>query len=143
MKRYNLIVIFNEAMDRVLLCRRRKDPYQGLSNFIGGKIEEGESGQAAAYREMEEESGLTGEDVSLFHFMDLTYHLSGFDLEVYAGRCTRDVEVHGEENELYWSPLDVDFTDQTQYAGEGSLGHILARAALYKSLFFQETMEVK
>ncbi|MHC8521093.1 NUDIX hydrolase [Rossellomorea sp. H39__3] len=60
MKRYNLIVIFNESMDRVLLCRRRKDPYQGLSNFIGGKIEEGESGQAAAYREMEEESGLTG-----------------------------------------------------------------------------------
>ncbi|WP_238283894.1 hypothetical protein [Rossellomorea marisflavi] len=39
MKRYNLIVILNEAMDRVLLCKWRKEPYQGLSNFIGGKIE--------------------------------------------------------------------------------------------------------
>ena len=51
MKKYNVIVVFNEAADRILMCRRRKDPYKGLSNFVGGKVEKGESGLNAAYRE--------------------------------------------------------------------------------------------
>ena len=38
MKGYNLIVVLNENADRMLLCNRRKNPYKGLSNFVGGKI---------------------------------------------------------------------------------------------------------
>lgn len=39
MKGYNVIVVFNETEDAVLMCRRRRDPFQGLLNFVGGKIE--------------------------------------------------------------------------------------------------------
>ena len=38
MQGYNLIAVFNKAADRLLMCRRKKEPYKGLSNFVGGKI---------------------------------------------------------------------------------------------------------
>lgn len=75
MKGYNLIVVFNEASDRVLMCRRRKEPYKGLLNFVGGKIERNEEGIAAAYRELEEETAITKDDIILAHLMDFTYYL--------------------------------------------------------------------
>lgn len=122
---YNAIAVFNAMGDRILLCRRRKNPYKGLSNFVGGKIKPGEDGLTAAYRELWEETAITREDVCLTHFMDFVYHVDGIVLEVYAGQLRRDVPVHGEENELYWSPLDCNFFDPETYAGDGNLGHIL------------------
>ena len=41
MKGYNIIVVFDETAEKVLMCRRRKKPYQGLANFVGGKINKG------------------------------------------------------------------------------------------------------
>lgn len=35
------------------------------------------------------------------------------------------MEVRGDENELFWSDLDHDFFDASQYAGEGNIGHIV------------------
>ncbi len=32
MQGYNLIVVFNENADRLLMCRRKKDPYKGKLN---------------------------------------------------------------------------------------------------------------
>lgn len=40
MKKFNLIVVFNENLDKVLFCVRAKKPYKGLYNFVGGKVEE-------------------------------------------------------------------------------------------------------
>lgn len=37
MREVNIIVVYNEAADRLLMCKRRKNPYKGLSNFVGGK----------------------------------------------------------------------------------------------------------
>lgn len=55
-KHCNCIVVLNRAGDRILFCRRSKDPYKGLYNFVGGKVEEGESSNHAAYRELYEET---------------------------------------------------------------------------------------
>lgn len=133
MREVNIIVVYNEAADRLLMCRRRKDPYKGLSNFVGGKIEPGEDGMHAAYRELEEETGITQEDIALSHFMDLTYYLENCRLEVYVGKLNKQVEVFGEENDLYWSDLDCDFFDAAKYAGEGNIGHILAHIDALKT----------
>lgn len=133
MREVNIIVVYNEAADRLLMCRRRKDPYKGLSNFVGGKIEPGEDGMHAAYRELEEETGITQEDIALSHFMDLTYYLENCRLEVYVGKLNKQVSVHGEENDLYWSDLDCDFFDAAKYAGEGNIGHILAHIDALKT----------
>ena len=52
MQGYNLIVVFSEDSTKMLMCRRLKEPYMGLYNFVGGKIEKGEDGIDAAYREL-------------------------------------------------------------------------------------------
>ena len=119
------------------MCIRKTEPYKGKSNFIGGKIEDGESGLDAAYREMFEEAGVERQDVNLKHLMDFTYHLSGVCLMVYVGRLKRDISVHGDENELYWSALDRDFFDEDIFAGDGNIGHILNTMNLNKKVLFE------
>ena len=132
MKGYNILVVYNETADKVLMCRRRKNPYKGLSNFPGGKIESGETGIMAAYREVQEETGITANDIILTHFIDFTYYLSDCYLEVYVGKLNKEISVNGDENELYWSGLECDFFDMSKYAGEGNIGHIIENVNLYK-----------
>ncbi len=59
MQGLNVIWVYNRDASRVLMCKRHKEPYLGLYNLVGGKIEPGEDGLAAAYRELKEESGIT------------------------------------------------------------------------------------
>jgi len=135
---YNVILLFNASYDKLLMCTRKKNPYKGLSNLVGGKIEPGESGIEAAYRELFEETGVTRKDVALKHLMDFVYHLSDCYVEVYAGKLKRDVEVFGEENDLYWSDLNRDFFDMNIFAGEGNIGHMLAQVKLKEKILFEE-----
>lgn len=125
MQGYNLVVIFTPDLQSVLLCRRKKEPYLGLSNFVGGHIEAGENGYDAAYRELFEETSITEKDIHLIHLMDFSYPLSDCYVEVYFGRLQEMVTAEGEENELYWSSPDQDFFDMKQFAGEGNMGHIM------------------
>ena len=125
MKGYNLIAVFNETEDKLLMCRRRKNPYQGLANLVGGKIEKGENGIQAAYRELEEETTITSNDIELSHLMDFTYYMEDCFIEVYVGKLNKKIEVFGDENELFWSDLDKDFSDESKYAGNGNIDHIL------------------
>ena len=50
MQGYNVLMIYNKDMNQLLMCKRLKNPYKGLSNLVGGKIEIGESGIESAYR---------------------------------------------------------------------------------------------
>ena len=56
MQGYNAIVVFDEACEKLLMCKRSKEPYKGKLNCVGGKIEPGEDGPAAGYRELWEET---------------------------------------------------------------------------------------
>ncbi len=129
---YNAIVVFNETTDKMLMCKRRRNPYKGLSNFVGGKIEANENGLDAAYRELEEETSITQNDIVLSHLMDFTYHFGKCYLEVYVGKLNKEINVSGDENELYWSTLDNNFFDPTQYAGEGNIGHIMMHVEMFQ-----------
>ena len=132
MQGYNIIVVYNETADKLLFCKRRKNPYKGLSNFVGGKIEPDEDGLSAAYRELEEETTITKADIALTHFMDLTYYFWNLYLEVYVGKLNKACAVSGDENDLYWSSLDRNFFDPTEFAGNGNIGHILKEIDLQK-----------
>ena len=137
MQGYNIIAIFNEHADKILMCKRRKNPYKGLSNFVGGKIEAHENGLDAAYRELEEETAITSDDIILSHLMDFTYYFENCYLEVYVGKLNKEKDVIGEENELYWSTLDHDFFDVTKYAGEGIIGHIMKHIKMFQKELLQ------
>ena len=119
------------------MCRRKKEPYLGLSNLVGGKIEPGENGYDAAYRELYEETGISREQITIRHLMDFSYPLDDCWVEVYVGRLHETVEVVGDENDLYWSGLNHNFFDSKQYAGEGNIGHILEHIELKKDLLLK------
>lgn len=125
MKKYNLIAVFNMTADKWLMCKRKKPPYKGLTNLVGGKVEPGESGIDAAYRELEEETTITKEDIRLLHLMDFTYYTENCCIEVYVGTLNKNVEVRGVENKLFWSELNNDFSDESEYAGNGNISHIM------------------
>lgn len=123
MQGFNVIWTFNPTSDKVLMCKRRKEPYKGLFNLVGGKIEQGEDGLTAACRELKEETNIF--QINLVHLMDFTYYLgSSCRVEVYVGKLTRDTEVYGDENELAWIDISENFFDASRFAGEGNIGHI-------------------
>jgi len=57
MKKMNIIVVFDETIEHVLMCKRTKEPYKDMYNLVGGKIEDID-GLSEAYRELEEETNI-------------------------------------------------------------------------------------
>ena len=125
MEKQNLILVFDKGMNRMLMCKRSKAPYQGLLNLVGGKVEPKEDSVTAAYRELEEETSISREDIVLAHLMDLRYYLHGRILEVYVGRVKSDMSVSGSENKLFWLPIQNYRTCSGWLAGDGNVEHII------------------
>lgn len=125
MKKYNVIVIFDKNFEKTLMCKRTKDPYMGLYNFVGGKIEKENDGLNEAYRELFEETAITKDDTDLKYFMNIEYVSFDMDLEVYYGILNKDVTLVEEVNKLKWVDINDNFFDMTRYAGEGNIGHII------------------
>ena len=98
MRKLNLIVVFNETLDKALFCIRAKEPYKGKYNFVGGKVEEGETNDQAAYRELFEETGISSKDIELDHFRDLNYFKYENNLQVYYGILKHKVKLIEEKN---------------------------------------------
>lgn len=125
MLKMNVIVIFDTSLQKTLMCKRTKDPYKGMYNLVGGKIEKDNAGLNEAYRELKEETNIDAEDVDLIHFMDLTYTKWNKKLEVYYGVLNKNVQLIEEVNKLEWVDINDNFFDMTKYAGEGNIGHII------------------
>lgn len=137
MKRFNIIMLVDAAGENVLMCHRKKPPYQGLYNLVGGKAEPGEDGLHAAYRELREETGVTAADATLRLLATFTYPQGGaglpaYELQAYVGRLRREMTVTGDENPLLWMPLTENFFDLDKYAGEGSIGHVVESVRRYR-----------
>ena len=123
MQGFNVVWVFDPSGTKVLMCKRHKEPYKGLYNLVGGKIERGEDGMSAALRELKEETGITG--VSLTHLMDFAYYLADrCRVEVYVGKLGHDAVIGGDEKDLAWIDVSEDFFDMARFAGEGNIGHI-------------------
>lgn len=108
-----------------------KRPIQRLYNFVGGKVELGESSEDAAYRELQEETGLTRRNIRLYRLMDIRYYHQGFTLEIYVGMLEEDVDLKEEKNPLIWMPMTEDFTDKQRFAGDQNIAHIMNIALKY------------
>ncbi len=125
MKKYNVIVIFSKDMKRTLMCKRTKNPYKGMLNLVGGKIEKDNDGLNEAYRELKEETNIGNADIKLTHFMNIEYIAYDKLIEVYYGILNKEVELIEEVNKLEWIDINDNFFDITKYAGEGNIGHII------------------
>lgn len=125
MKKLNVIIMFNENEDKVLMCKRAKDPYKGLYNLVGGKLENGENELAGAYRELQEETGITTDDTILYHMMDYKYYIEDTELQVFIGKLNKEKELVEELNKLEWLDKSENFFDSSKFAGNGNIGHMI------------------
>ena len=136
MKKLNVIAVYNREENKILMCKREKEPYKGKLNLVGGKVEQNESELDAAYRELKEETGITQNEITLAHIMNFQYKLQDMELEVYAGKLNKDVKLKEEINKLYWIDNDENFFDMEKFAGEGNIGHMLQQVKNCKNKLF-------
>ena len=125
MKKMNVIVIFDKNLKKTLMCKRTKEPYIGMYNLVGRKIEKENDELNEAYRELVDETAITKEDIILKYFMNIKYVSFGKDLEIYYGILNKNVELVEEVNKLEWVDINDNFFDMNKYAGEGNIRHII------------------
>ena len=93
--------------DRFLICQRPASKDRGLLwEFVGGKVEPGETREEALIRECREELAITVEVGDIFSevthtYPDLTIHLTVFYAEITAGSLRKL-----EHNDIRWIQLD-------------------------------------
>ena len=140
MKRYNIVMVYDQEMKRILFCKRKKRPYIGKLNFPGGKWEEGETCIDAAYRELQEETGIERDAITpMFHLIDFSYYDTDSILELYVCRLLHAVELVQEAggNELIWIPIEgTDFGNTEVFGGDGNILHCYLMTERNKKLIF-------
>ena len=125
----NCIVIFDKNKEKILFCKRVKNPYKGLYNFVGGKVEPGETREQALVRECREELAVTVVPRDIFmevthEYPDLTVHLTLFRAEIAEGEPQKK-----EHAELAWiTPGEIENYEFCP-ADEGILEKIKAEAS--------------
>ena len=89
--------------DRFMICQRPADKARGLLwEFVGGKVEPGETKEQALVRECQEELAITinvgGEFMSVMHeYPDISVHLTLFNATI-----TEGVPQKLEHNDIRW-----------------------------------------
>ena len=99
--------------ERFMICQRPAHKARGLLwEFVGGKVEKGETGQQALVRECKEELGVTVSVRDVFmdvvhEYPDLTVHLTLFNASIAEG-----VPQLLEHNDIKWiTPAQIDDFD--------------------------------
>ena len=124
-----LSIVFAENMLSVLMCEHQK---LGANNFIGGKIEDGETMMAASYRELYEETGITPEDIELrlvHHEITTSPLLGEWEVYVTCGVLKHPVKLREEKNKLFWADVYEDDIFLNAY-GNGNCTNYLQESYL-------------
>ena len=98
---------------------------------MGGKVEDNETNDEAAYRELFEETGISNKDIELDHFMDLNYFKYENNLQVYYGILKYEVTLVEEKNKLEWVAIYDELLDNSKFAGNYNIPHIIRQIKVY------------
>jgi 8-oxo-dGTP diphosphatase len=63
----DIVIVTQERNPRVLLIRRKHEPFEGMWALPGGFVDEDEALDAAARRELQEETGIQAEHLEQLH----------------------------------------------------------------------------
>ena len=131
MRKLNLIFVYNKDLSNVIFCIISKETYKGKYNFVGGKVEENETNNEAAYRELFEETGISKNDIELDHFMDLNYFKYENNIQVYYGILNHNVNLVEEKNKLEWLELNEDLLNNSKFGGNYNIPHIITQIKIF------------
>jgi hypothetical protein len=93
---------------------------KAFAEVITEQLKSAEDGLSAAYRELEEETAITKNDIMLTYLMDFTYYLSNIKLEVYVGRINKEISVHGDENDLECIEINQNFLSMLPFSSDAT-----------------------
>lgn len=112
LRKLKYTICFVQSFGHVLMLLRNKNPFKGMLNGIGGKIEPDESPIIAAKRELFEESKIHINDMKLLGIVTWDdASKEGYD-GMYVYWCNLPIIVHSEsaklcsEGTLHWIPID-------------------------------------
>ena len=69
-----VVMLYTSDKKHLILSRRAHEPEAGKIDFIGGFLDVGETFEQAAYREMQEESGLAATDIGVLRYVTSIYN---------------------------------------------------------------------
>lgn len=102
---------------RVLLGMKKRGFGTGRWNGFGGKVQDGESIEAAMIRETEEECGLTPVEFHKYGILEFSFENDQDILETHVFKCTRYRGTLGESEEMrpkWFSDSAIPFDDMWQ-----------------------------
>jgi 8-oxo-dGTP diphosphatase len=108
----DLVLVTREGRPRVLLIRRKHDPFAGRWALPGGFVDENEPLETAARRELREETGVTAAGLEQLHtFGEPGRDPRGWTVSVaYLGRIDADrvkPQAADDAEAVGWFPLDA------------------------------------
>lgn len=107
----DVVIVTRDPDPRVLLIRRKKDPFAGTWALPGGFVDPGETLAAAAARELREETGVVGADLEqLAAFGDPGRDPRGWTVSVaFLARVDAGTKATAADDaaEAGWYPLDT------------------------------------
>lgn len=127
--KYTLTLIFSPDKTKVLMCYHI---HQKALNYIGGKINPEEDQMDASYRELEEETGITRDDVTLTYLQTeeatSDYGSPNWYLYITCGILKHNVTLRQEKNPLTWVSVTNRDTLLWDTFGEGNCYVFMKRA---------------
>jgi len=106
------VILIDKDSNEILISQRRDDQiYAGYWEFPGGKIEDGETAEQCAIREVKEEVTVEIDNLSKFSFIseirkdnhDVEYNIIVF---IYSSRVTKDLVSPAEGQNTKWVSYD-------------------------------------
>lgn len=125
MRIVNIVIVYNQDQSKVLMCLRQRDPYKGLYNFVGGKLEGDETRLQSAYRELFEETGITSDQIELQESMSFFYYHLNYELFIATGILRHEVDLVEENHPLEWIDVTENFENRQRFAGDGNIQHMI------------------
>ena len=117
MKIINVVAAVIEKDNKILIAQRNKGEFEGLWEFPGGKIESGETKEAALIREIREEFDINVEVNN--HLVTIDHDYSSFHLNMSCYLChinDNDIKLHDHyaikwidslDGDIDWVPADI------------------------------------